>query len=207
MYTASISNPAQIVQGFLLQVAQSKAMLTGMKKISDKILITLIAVYSFSAFAGLYKGLDKDGSVSYSDTPFENAEKMTPPPITIIDAPKKAPEVIVETEEVESDEKPETTYSKFKISAPTNGQTIWNTPDLTVSVSMTPSLDTEQGHTIWLLMDGKALVKKSRTMLMQIGRADRGEHKLQTQVRNKQGKIIKRSKPITVHIKHSVVPR
>jgi len=156
-----------------------------MKKIYDKVLITLIAVYSFSAFAGLYKGLDKDGSVSYSDTPFENAEKMTPPPITIIDAPKKAPEVIVETEEVESDEKPETTYSKFKISAPTNGQ----------------------GHTIWLLMDGKALVKKSRTMLMQIGRADRGEHKLQTQVRNKQGKIIKRSKPITVHIKHSVVPR
>jgi len=158
-----------------------------MKKIYDKVLITLIAVYSFSAFAGLYKGLDKDGSVSYSDTPFENAEKMTPPPITIIDAPKKA--------------------SKFKISAPTNGQTIWNTPDLTVSVSMTPPLDTEQGHTIWLLMDGKALVKKSRTMLMQIGRADRGEHKLQTQVRNKQGKIIKRSKPITVHIKHSVVPR
>jgi len=93
-----------------------------MKKIYDKVLITLIAVYSFSAFAGLYKGLDKDGSVSYSDTPFENAEKMTPPPITIIDAPKKAPEVIVETEEVESDEKPETTYSKFKISAPTNGQ-------------------------------------------------------------------------------------
>jgi len=57
------------------------------------------------------------------------------------------------------------------------------------------------------MMDGKPLVKKSRSLLLQIGRADRGEHTLQGQVRNEKGKIIKRTKSITVHIKNTVVQR
>lgn len=166
-------------------------------------LAILITFFTITANAGLYKGLDEDGNVTYSDKPFENSQKFTPPAITVVDAPKVAQKKEAVTEE----EPTETKYTKFNIAAPKHNQTIWNAPDLTVALQLTPPLDTAAGHTTWLMMDGKPLVKKSRSLLLQIGRADRGEHTLQGQVRNEKGKIIKRTKSITVHIKNTVVQR
>jgi len=169
----------------------------------DSILATLILL-SFSSHAGLYKGLDDEGNVVYSDTPFKNAEVITPPAITIMDAPKIKPKPIV----ADNEEKvAETKYTHFNISSPKNDQTIWNEDQLTVVLQIKPALNIELGHRTWLIMDGKALVKKSRSLSLLIGRADRGAHTLQAQVRNKKGEVIKRTKSITVHIKNTVIPR
>ncbi len=172
-----------------------------MKKIFLKSLLIPALLYAFTVSAGLYKGLDEEGNVIYSDKPFENSQQFTPPTITIVDAPKLPPK----KEEVVEEETAETKYTKFSITTPKNNQTIWNEPALTVSLQLNPALATAEGHTIWLMMDGKPLVKKSQSLSLQIGRADRGEHKLQAQVRNEKGKIIKRTKSITVHIKNTVI--
>ena len=169
--------------------------------IFNSLLITLI--FSFCAHAGLYKGMDESGNVIYSDTPFENAEKITPPPLSIVDAPKVKPEQKV----VEEEKAAETKYTKFSITAPKNDQNIWNEPALIVSLQLDPPLATTEGHTTWLMMDGKPLVKKSQSLSLQIGRADRGSHTLQAQVRNIKGKVIKSTKSITVHIKNTVISR
>ncbi len=177
-------------------------MLAVMKqRITTTLLLSLLCCASI-AHAGLYKGLDEEGNVTYSDKPSDNSEQFTPPTITVIDATKVPPK----KEEVVEEETTETSYTKFKITAPKNDQTIWNNPDLMVSLQLTPALDTAAGHTTWLLMDGKPLIKKSRSLLLPIGRADRGEHSLQAQVRNKKGKIIKRTKKVTVHLMYTVVP-
>ena len=76
-----------------------------------------------------------------------------------------------------------------------------------VSLKLSPTLSTTEGHTIWLLMDGKPIVKNSQSLLLQIGRSDRGQHSLQAQIRNKKGKVIKQTKAVTIHIKNSVVKR
>ena len=178
-------------------------MLGHMKNTLLKNLLIPALLYTFTASAGLYKGLDEEGNVIYSDKPFENSQQFTPPAITVIDAAKVPPK----KEEVVEDKTAETKYTKFSITAPKNNQTIWNVPDLTVALQLTPALDTAAGHTTWLLMDGKPLVKKSQSLLLQIGRADRGQHTLQAQVKNKKGKIIKRTKTITIHIKNTVVQR
>ncbi len=177
-----------------------------MKKTIFACFSLLLFVFINATHAGLYKGLDADGNISYSDTPFENAEKITPPPISVIE-PQKVPAADDENEDEKDSKQKETRYKKLKISSPKHQQTIWNTPDLTVAVQITPALDIKQGHRIWLLMDGKALVKRSKSTLMQITRADRGQHDLQVQVRNKSGKILKSSRKIIVHIKNSVIPR
>ncbi len=167
-----------------------------------KILLPAIMLLSTAVSAGLYKGLDDEGNVVYSDKPFDNSEKYIAPPITIMDAPK------IQPKEVKKEEKEDVfKYTKLSIIAPKNQQTIWNEPNLIVSIQVRPALNIAAGHTVWLLMDGKPLVKKSRSLSLPIGRADRGEHKLQVQVRDKKGKILKRSKTITVHIKNTVVPR
>jgi len=161
-------------------------------------------ILSFSSQAGLYKGIDAEGNVLYSDKPFENAEILTPPPISVVDAPKIKPKPIAEKEEAVENE---TKYTRFSISSPKNNQTIWNESQLVVTTQISPALNTTLGHTTWLIMDGKVLVKKSQDTSLLIGRADRGTHTIQAQIRDKKGKIVKRTKSITLHIKNTVVPR
>ena len=71
---------------------------------------------SYNTSAQLYKGVDADGNVVYSDKPFEDAESFTPPGLSIMDAPRVEKEETA-AEEPEED-KPETTYSRFSISSP-----------------------------------------------------------------------------------------
>jgi hypothetical protein len=164
-------------------------------------LLTAALLFVCTAHAGLYKGLDDEGNVIYSDKPFENAEQFTPPPLSIMDAPKVKPK------EEAVEEPAEFKYTDFNIGSPKNNQTIWNEPDLIVTLQLKPALNTAEGHTVWLMMDKKPLVKNSQSMSLPIGRADRGAHQLQAQVRTKEGKILVRTRAIVVHIKNSVVPR
>ncbi|MFV9614811.1 MAG: hypothetical protein ACNYZG_02590 [Gammaproteobacteria bacterium] len=176
-------------------------MLEHMKNTLFKSLLIPVALYAFTAAAGLYKGLDEEGNVIYSDKPFENSQQFTPPPITVMDAPRVQPkeEAVEETSDVEFK------YTKFSILAPKNDEVIWNNPQLVVALKVIPALNIAEGHRTWLLMDGKPLVKNSQSLFLQIGRADRGEHQLQAQIRNKKGRIIKRTKTVTVHIKNTVI--
>ncbi len=155
-----------------------------------------------SAHAGLYKGLDADGNTAYSDKPFTNAEEITPPSITIVDAVKAPKEVIIEEPETE-----EFKYIQFSISSPTDQQTIRNEPALTVLLNLKPALNTAEGHTIWLFMDGKPIIKNSKSLALNIGRAERGEHQFQAHIRNKTGKVIKQTQAVTVHVKNTFIQR
>ena len=186
---------------FLLQCQPLKAMLDTMKTPLFRYFLMTAILYSSAISAGLYKGLDEEGNAIYSDKPFKNSEQFTPPALTIVDAPKIPPK----KEAVEEEKPAETKYTTFSISAPVNDQTIWNEPDLMVSLNLSPALSTEEGHTTWLLMDGKPIVKNSQSLLLQIGRSDRGQHTLQAQIRNNKGKVIKQTKAVTIHIKNSVV--
>jgi hypothetical protein len=178
-------------------------MLVPMKNSILNCLLIPALMFAFAANAGFYKGLDEEGNVVYSDKPFENSKKITPPAITVMDPTKVIPKA-----EAPKDETPaEFKYTQFDITAPTNEQTIWNEPDLYVKLKLTPALNTDEKHNIWLLMDGKPLIKNSQSLSLPIGRADRGAHQIQAQVRDKDGKIIIRTRPVLVHIKNTVVPK
>ncbi|NOQ89687.1 MAG: DUF4124 domain-containing protein [Gammaproteobacteria bacterium] len=176
-----------------------------MKNILLKKILLALTLITFNAHAQMYKGVDAEGNVVYSDKPFADAKQFTPPAITVIDPI----EVPVKKEEVVKEEEPstETKYKNFSISAPKNDETIRNVPNLSVSLKLNPKLNTKEGHTIWLFMDGKPLIKNSKSLLLQVGRVDRGEHTLQAHVRNKKGQVIKQTRSITVHVKNSVVRR
>ena len=190
---------------FLLRLGLSKAMLEGMKNMLLKSLLLTALMFSISADAGLYKGLDEEGNVVYSDTPFDNAWEINPPPLTVTKPFKIPPKEMVKDADEET-ASPATQYTQFNIVSPTDNETIRNVPNLTVNMQITPKLDIIKGDNIWLYFDGKPLVKNSRSLSIPIGRADRGSHMVQAQLRNKTGKIIKRSNLITIHVKQSFVP-
>ena len=151
---------------------------------------------SHAAIAGLYKGLDAEGNVVYSDTPFDDAEQYTPPSISVVDSPK-----LKVDDEAEVEEKPaEFKYLDFDIVTPTNEQTIRNEPDVTVTLNLKPGLNSEAGHSIWMLVDGKPVIKNSQSLTLQLGRLERGAHQLQAQIRDQQGKIVIRSRVTLIYV-------
>ena len=175
-------------------------------KLAAPLIITLTAslILSGHADAQLYKGTDAEGNVIYSDTPFQDSESFTPPPLSVMDAPKaEKPQATAEAPEEE--EKPETSYSRFTILSPTPNSTIWNDPDLAVKMMIDPPLATKEGHRIWLLMDGRPVVRHSGSPTVQIGQTYRGTHTFEGQVRNQKGEILKRTPPTQVHIKQTSI--
>lgn len=187
-----------------MRLGLSKAMLGVMKNMLLNSLLLTSLTFSLSTAAGLYKGLDEEGNVVYSDTPFDNAKEINPPPLTVTKPIKVKPKETVKDPAEEAN--PGTSYTKFNIVSPTNNQTIRNVPNLTVNLRLKPDLDVIKGDNIWLFFDGKPLVKNSRSLSIPIGRADRGAHTVRAQLRSKTGKIIKSSNTITIHVKNSVAP-
>jgi hypothetical protein len=168
--------------------------------LNSVLLVLLLA--SHSASAVLYRGVDAEGNVVYSDMPFEDAEKYTPPPISVVGSPKKkVAENASKDGAVADKEKPaEFRYLDFDIVSPANKQTIRNQQDVSVNLKLNPGLNTDKEHTIWLVMDEKPVVKKSLSTSLQIDQVDRGAHQLQAEVRDAEGKIVVRTRPIVFFV-------
>ena len=158
-------------------------------------------LFSFTVHAGLYKGLDEEGNVVYSDKPFDNSEKFNPPPLTVVEPTKVAPK----EKAVEEEKKPETVYTTFTITSPKNEATIRNEPNVVVDMVLDPELGISEGHSIWLLLDGRPLIKKTKSLSLPIGRLDRGTHTLQAQVRNSAGKAVISTKNVKVYVHQTSV--
>jgi len=158
----------------------------------------LMAALAFANIAGavLYKGVDAEGKVVYSDKPFAAAEKFTPPPISVMDAMK----VRAEEKTVEEKNPIEFKYISFDIISPVNNQTIRNEPDVAVSLKIKPGLNTAENHSIWMLVNGKPVIKNSQNLSFNVGRLERGANELQAQIRDQSGKVIVRTRTTVVFV-------
>ena len=180
------------------------------------VLLTSAAmIYASIADARFYKSIDEEGNIVYSDTPSPGAEQLTPPPISTVESkpvPKKSDTATDKSDEAGTEEpakKPPTKYSKFSIVTPSNNDTIWdNSGAVPVSLLLEPPLDTENGHSVWVYVDGKAVVRKSQSLTQPLSGIDRGARKIRAEIRDENRKTLKRTQNITVHLKRaSSIPR
>ena len=180
------------------------------------VLLTSVAmIYAGIADARFYKSIDAEGNIVYSDTPSPGAEQLTPPPISTVESkpvPKKSDTATDKSDDAGTEEpvkKPPTKYSKFSIVTPRNNDTIWDSNGaVPVSLLLEPPLDTENGHGVWVYVDGKAVVRKSQCLTQPLSGIDRGTHKIRAEIRDEKRKTLKRTQNITVYLKRpSSVPR
>jgi len=181
-----------------------------MKIIKFTITLLLCVVFTSSAFAEMYKWVDKDGNISYSDQPpFKGAQKLDAPAITTVpatDIPEKQPAVSAEASK--SKNKDTTSYSYLKIISPENDATIRNNEgNFSVSITLKPALDTKHGHYLSVFMDGKVVQDKIYASSVSLNNIDRGTHNISVAVKNKKGKILRKSKAITVHLHRQSIQR
>ena len=166
-----------------------------MKRIlTTLLLITLCA----SAQAGVYKRIDAEGNVEYTDVPRTTEEKPVPlPPAstytpTPVDSGAQASGPAAQAA---------VNYESVTITQPAEDEAVReDAGNLAVLVTTTPPL--QSGHRFAVLIDGKKMAEGQSSSL-QVENVDRGTHTVQVQVVDASDKVIASSRSVTFHLQRT----
>ena len=134
------------------------------------VFVILNLVVSFAQADTVYRWVDAQGNVHYSDHPHPGASKVllpqtqtyAPPAAAQMTAPMPLPAMT-----------PTAGYAQFALATPGNQATLWYVHEVTVSVSLSPDL--RSGDTITYHLDGKT-IGPTQAMSVIFKDVDRGEH-------------------------------
>ncbi|MBI3188003.1 MAG: DUF4124 domain-containing protein [Gammaproteobacteria bacterium] len=163
-----------------------------------KILLTLILICSANlAVAELYKSLDENGEVVYSDKPPTlGAEEFKPPPLQvqppIIIPPKKQPVTV--------DKEVPYPYSDMAFIQPeAEANFNDNEGNISYALALTPALASKLGHYLNFKLDGTVIADKTSSFSGMLSNVDRGTHTLVAEVCNARGEVL-RSASVNFHV-------
>lgn len=158
----------------------------------------IIFILLFFTAAGnsqtIYRTVDGEGNVIFTDVPREGAEKIELKETTTIESleslqpPASSPEIIVK----------DVPYAGVSITSPADDEAVRdNAGNVTVSVIVDPVL--QKGDEVVIYIDG--MEKNSgKATTFNLESLDRGTHQLRASIRNTDGRIITSSKSTTFHL-------
>ncbi len=162
------------------------------------ILILTLVLSSPLLARDVYKWVNADGEVIYSETYQPGAES-----IRVHDELKKGG---VDTKQLEGQSQDEgsTGYSDFTIVQPADNETIRSAESsVSVGISLTPPL--QGGHEIYLSVDGTQLKSAIKTTQLVLQNLVRGNHTLKAEIRDKEGKVLKQSNSIRFNLRQEAL--
>ena len=161
----------------------------------DLLLILLLSLAAVEASAEVFKRVNPDGSVEFTDVPdSQEAEPVELAPITTYPAPPSPPPRSRATPRTEAP-----AYEAVSITSPSNDETIHdNQGNITITVELSPEL--KSGHNLRILLDGNQQAEGKSTTFS-LTNIDRGSHQIQVQIVDAKGKPLAQSESITVHLK------
>jgi hypothetical protein len=162
--------------------------------------LCLLAVCGVSAAATLYRWVDAQGVVHYSDTPQPGAEVMhvsgaqtyhgTP-------APDAAPTATTPPKVAEP-------YKSCTIAQPAPDSTLFAPESVAISVQLSPGL--HEGDQLSVQLDGQSLAPTTDNgTSFQITAPERGEHTVSAQVRGPDGAVLCNAPPVSFSIQRPSV--
>lgn len=157
-----------------------------------------LLLFSTAGQAELYKWVDEEGNTHYSDSPTTSkAKPFTPPGITTTPAvkvPPQAPKAVVPQPAAFK-------YNDIKIVSPGQDATIRSNPgNITIAFESVPALNTDQGHSISVAIDGTPVKDNITTSSVQLNNIDRGTHTVTVTINDETGKPLITSSGITFHM-------
>jgi hypothetical protein len=162
-----------------------------------KYLLTLVTglFVVITANAAIYQYTNKQGKTAYSDVPVKNSKEVIVPPVmTYTPAPIVVTPVV---KEVKTEPKVQgEAYKSLVILSPEEQGTVRdNQGNVAVTVDLEPKL--QKGDKIELFIDG---IKQPALVGLGI---ERGEHKANLQVVDKEGRVLIQSPEITFFLQHN----
>jgi hypothetical protein len=154
----------------------------------------------------VYKVVDKDGNVTFTDQrPSSNAQPMVLPELSIIETDVDVPESGPSQGEAEASEPLPLTprelrrkYRDFRIISPQPDETFWGTAN-TIVVSWGSSQPIEDNLTVMLIVNGEAQAappEGSVTLTL-----ERGEHQVSAEIRDARNRRIMATDTVTFYVK------
>jgi hypothetical protein len=182
-----------------------------MKLITHKsmqlILITFLLIFTASPLmAQVYKTVDENGNVTYTDTPpADGSGPIELRPISVIEAPTYEKAAKADEESTTGEESKEMTlkvlrrsYKDFSIIAPQPEESIWN-PEVFISVAWRVGNQLQPGMTVTVSVDGKQYAKTTE-QVVQVNLRDRGEHKVTAELKDSKNRLIATAEPVIFYI-------
>jgi hypothetical protein len=183
-----------------------------MKLITRKTLLMMLitcslAITASSLTAQVYKVVDENGNVTYTDRPpADGSAPMELPPISIIESPDYKANTGNETADAE-EEIPLNTlrrdYNDFAIISPSSEESIWS-PEQAVSVAWNVGNQLQAGMKVTIFLDGKLLTTTTQPIIP-AGVLERGAHTLTAQLKDAKNRTIVNAAPVTFYVKQPTV--
>jgi hypothetical protein len=168
-----------------------------MRKTNHLLVITVLFAAAAFGAEEVYKTVGPDGSIIYSDTPSENAEKLIIEGVQTVESHDLPPSGYVPPPE---DLNP---YTGVMISSPQNDATLRpGEDDIAVSVDVLPQFDSKD--TVVLYLDGSEHASGNTTSFA-LAMLDRGTHTLRAEVRGDNGAVLAVSDTVSFHVHRTTV--
>jgi hypothetical protein len=177
------------------------------------ILLLSAALFSTAvstSFAKIYSWKDASGKTVFGDNPpnQNKAKEVKTQELTIVPGYKDPTIAQVSTKksDVDTTKADEGTgYEVFNVAYPKDDEAIRaNDGNITVAFELSPAL--KKTDTIFVYMDGKKIVKDSKSLSVSLQSLDRGTHSMFAVVRNGNGDVLLNSNTVSFHIlRNSIV--
>jgi Domain of unknown function (DUF4124) len=163
-------------------------------------LLLLLAVACAAHAETVYKIVQPDGTVVYSDQPAPGAQKLDVKPIQTYQPPA-LPDTsagAAASPAKAGAKTPFDGYTKFVISSPVPDATVRdNNGVVAVTLQIEPAL--QPGHKVEIRLDGKA-IGTGRSTSVTLTSVDRGTHTVDAVVMDASGKTLATTPPVTFHL-------
>ena len=164
----------------------------------------LLALAASPLMAQVYKVVDKDGNVTFTDQPPGDGSKpIKLAPISVIEAPvyEKAPKL---TDEEEAAKEPSLSYLRkiyrdFAIISPTQEESVWK-PDGPIAVAWSVRTALQPGMKVALFLDGTKHVTTEQPMIPLSG-LDRGEHTVKAELIDSKNRVVATAETVTFFVR------
>ena len=147
--------------------------------------------------AAIYKHVDANGNISYSDQPAKGSTKVKLAPSTTFSQPTLA------TTPAQNKKAKSTAelYKSFAIANVPDQTTYQNQRFIPVAFSIDPAL--KEGDTVQLMVNSQLVGEPSTRLSMGLQNLERGTYEIQGVVLNKDKKVIQSTQPVTIYVKYA----
>jgi len=170
---------------------------------SAKWFAIMLSLISLDSLAEVYKLVDEDGNITYTDQPASAAEPATLEklsPLNQIPTLLKPADDEALAELADGETELFAGYNSALIVSPENGSIIpHNQISIVIQLSLSPQL--QAGHRVQFWFDGAPQGQPVAVTAYQIDNIERGSHSLSARVFSAQGQLLISTASVEVHVK------
>ncbi|WFF41619.1 DUF4124 domain-containing protein [Salinicola endophyticus] len=168
--------------------------------------MTAAGVTGAALAAPVYRHIDAQGNVVYSDRP-SGGQRVELAPISVVDPqePAEGAAGAAVTPRKTPASEAAAAYSRFEILSPADGTTLptGRAGDVQVRLAIQPPL--ASSDRVQLRVDGEVRQSPMRTQVFAVSGLDRGEHQLLAEIVDDQGTVQLATPPVTLYVQRASV--